>query len=124
MTTLEGMMSEPASLPRSILRSVLFLMSIVFLIFGVSAVLHQSAITLQDLTVLLPSLILMLAPYLVGLIEGAWNLSLFSSAIIAVALTCLCTALFFLGLDSFDESSTDLGRLDTRSTLFGTRATP
>lgn len=96
---------DPANFPRLLMRCLLFLLSIVFGIFGASAVLHASAVDLQDLTMLLPSVLLMLAPYLMGAIEAAWNLSIVGSALLTVLVACLCTALFFLNLGALGDDS-------------------
>lgn len=101
---------DPANLPRLLMRCALFLLSVIFGIFGASAVLHASAVALEDLTMLLPSVILMLAPYLMGAIEAAWNLSIFGSALLTVLVACLCTALFFLGLGALGDGSAGAGQ--------------
>ncbi len=106
MTALGGTMSQPdtTSLPRSFMRLALVVMSFGFAIFGTTAVLHAPAFTLEELTVLLPSVILMLAPHVMTALDAAWELSLFGSAVITVLVAGFCTALFFFGLGSLDDS--------------------
>jgi hypothetical protein len=103
MTALGGIMSEadPTSLPRSILRFGLFLLALVLGILGTTAILHVPAVALEDLTMLLPSVILALTPFLMNAVEAALGLSLMGSIVLAVVVASLCTGLYFVGLGSF-----------------------
>jgi hypothetical protein len=103
MTALEGIMSEadPASLPRSILRFGLFFLALVLGILGTTAILHVPAVAVEDLTMLLPSVILALTPYLMNAMEAALGLSLMGSIVLTVVVASLCTGLYFIGLGTF-----------------------
>jgi hypothetical protein len=103
MTALGGIMSEadPTSLPRSIVRFALFLLALVLGILGTTAILHMPTVAIEDLTMLLPSVILALTPVLMNAVEAALGLSLMGSIVLAVVVASLCTGLYFVGLGSF-----------------------
>ena len=103
MTALEGIMSEadPASLPRSILRFGLFFLALVLGILGTTTILHVPTVAVEDLTMLLPSVILALTPYLMNAVEAALGLSLVGSIVLTVVVASLCTGLYFIGLGTF-----------------------
>jgi hypothetical protein len=119
MMALGGTMSEPdeANLARLLMRCALFLLSIVLGIFGATAILHAPVVSLEDLTMLLPSAILIVAPYVMGAVEAAWNLSLLGSALITVLVACLCTGLFFLGLGALGDGSAGSGHIEIKPAL-------
>ncbi len=102
MTALGGIMSEadPTSLPGSIVRFALFLLALVLGILGTTAILHMPTVAIEDLTMLLPSVILALTPLLMNVVEGALGLSLVGSIVLAVVVASLCTGLY-VGLGSF-----------------------
>jgi hypothetical protein len=59
------------------------------------------AVAVEDLTMLLPSVILALTPYLMNAMEAALGLSLMGSIVLTVVVASLCTGLYFIGLGTF-----------------------